>query len=166
VGAGYTVISFLLGEVLNALDFDADFDFFGGIVSPLKPSVIAAFLTVFGGVGLIGGSRFGVLIVLPVAVALGVLVSFLLYRFVIVPLYRAQNTSVLEKQGFIGLPAKVTERIPQGKYGKITYSANGNTYAAPAKSHNGGEIERNAAVTIMYIDKNTYFVEKNQREGN
>ncbi|MDR3239672.1 MAG: hypothetical protein LBT44_06245 [Clostridiales bacterium] len=160
VGTGYAIISFLLGEIIHIFDFDAEIDLFGGLVSPFKPSVIAAFVTVFGGVGLILSGRLGIFTALGLAALSGMAVSFLMYRYIIVPLYRAQNTSAIEKQGFIGLPAKVTERIPQGQYGKITYYANGNTYSAPAKSQDGSEIGRNEPVVIVCIEKNTYYVEK------
>ncbi|MDR1540000.1 MAG: NfeD family protein [Clostridiales bacterium] len=159
VGSGYVVISFLLGEIIDVLDFDFSFDFLGGVF-PLKPSVIAAFVTVFGGAGLIFSSIVGNLLALAFAAILGIIVAFLLYRFVIVPLYRAQNTSAADIQSFIGMDAKVTERIPQGSYGKIRYFANGNTYSAPAKSEDGGEIGRHEDVVIVYIEKNTYFVKK------
>jgi membrane protein implicated in regulation of membrane protease activity len=160
VGAGYTVISFFLSGVISVFDFDTDFDLFGGAVSPFKPSVIAAFVTVFGGVGLLT-LKFGMFAALSVSAALGMVIAYAMYRFVIIPLNRAQNTSAVEKQALIGCAAKVTEGIPQGKYGKITYYANGNTYSAPAKSEDGGEIARGAEVKIVYIDKNTYYVSKN-----
>jgi membrane protein implicated in regulation of membrane protease activity len=156
---GYTVISFFLSGVISIFDFDTDFDLFGGTVSPFKPSVIAAFITVFGGVGLLT-LKFGLFAALAASVALGLVIAYAMYKFIIIPLNRAQNTSAVEKQALIGLPAKITERVPQGKYGKITYYANGNTYSAPAKAEDGGAIERGAEVKIVYIDKNTYYVAK------
>lgn len=157
VGVGYTVIAFLLGEVINVFDFDTDIDF-GGTVSPLKPSVIAAFVTVFGGSGLLLAHYLPVFAVVPAAGLLGVAVAFFMYRFIIVPLSKAQNTSAVEIQSLIGHTAKVTEKIFQGGYGQITYYVNGNTYSSPAKADNGGEIKRNENVEIMYIQDNTYYV--------
>ncbi|MDR1914604.1 MAG: hypothetical protein LBQ68_09015 [Clostridiales bacterium] len=92
------------------------------------------------------------------SIAVGVTAAFIIYKYIIVWLKSKQNTSAVEMQSFIGGTAKVTERIPQGRYGKITYYANGNTYSAPAKSEDGNQIERNTEVTIVYIDKNTYYV--------
>ena len=158
VGVGYTILSFLLGGFISIFDFDMDFDVFG-VVSPFKPSVIAAFITVFGGVGLLA-LKFGLFAALSLSAITGMAVAYAFHRFIIIPLHRAQNTSAVEKQALIGCDAKVTERIPQGQYGKITYYANGNTYSAPAKSEDGSEIERQATVSIVYIDKNTYYVSK------
>lgn len=159
VGVGYTVIAFLLGEVVGLIDFDTDFDIdFHGTVSPLKPSVIAAFITVFGGTGLLFVRFLPLYSALPMAGLSGVAVAFLLYRFIIQPLARAQNTSAVEIQSLVGHTAKVTEKIFQGGYGQITYHVNGNTYSSPAKAEDGGEVKRGASVEIMYIQDNTYFV--------
>jgi membrane protein implicated in regulation of membrane protease activity len=160
VGVGYTIIAFIIGEALDIFDFDTDLDM-DASVSPLKPSVAAAFLTVFGGVGVIFVNRSGLWVSLMIAAALGALSAFAMYRFVIVPLHRAQNTSAVEQQSLVGLAAAVTEMIPQGGYGKITYHVNGNTYSSPAKAEDGGGIARNEKVQIIYIQKNTYYVRKN-----
>ena len=157
VGLGYSVIAFIFGEVLNAADVDADFSA-GGTVSPLKPSVIAAFITVFGGSGLILGYFMPMQLAIPLAGLLGAGVAYLLYRFVVIPLSKAQNTSTVGIQSLIGHPAKVSVKIPQGQFGRITYYVNGNTYSAPAKSEDGQEISRNTKVEIVYIEHNTYFV--------
>jgi membrane protein implicated in regulation of membrane protease activity len=158
VGIGFTVISFLLGEVFNLTDFDFDLDF-AGTVSPLKSSVISAFVTVFGGSGLLlSRTHIPIYGIIPLAGLLGVAVAFLIYRFVVVPLSKAQNTSAVEIQSLVGHKAKVTEKIFQGGFGQITYYVNGNTYNSPAKAENGGEIQRGAGVEIIYIQDNTYFV--------
>ena len=163
VGAGYTVISFILGEVFNIFDFDTDLDA-GGSISPIKPSVVAAFITVFGGSGLIFlRTNIPIYTLLPLAALLGLGVAFVMYRFVIIPLSKAQNTSSPEIQSLIGHAAKVTEKIFQGGFGQIAYAINGNTFNSPAKSSEGNEIARGTDVEIMYIENNTYFVKEKSR---
>lgn len=161
VGAGYTIISFFIGEIFDIGNFDSHFDF-GTSISPLKPSVIAAFLTVFGGIGslLIKDEKFSLMLIIIISFIIAFLIAYILYRLVIVPLSKAQNTSAVEKQSLIGLTAKVTVKIPQGKFGKITYYVNGNTYSAPAKAENGCEIEKYEAVEIILIQKNIFYVRK------
>jgi len=155
VGAGFVVISALLGQLGGAFDFDLD----GGIVSPFKPILIAFFLTVFGGLGLIFLPIFPMAwMVIGVAAAGALGLSWLIFRFVITPLYRWQNTSAHDRQSTIGTTAKVAEHIPQGGYGKITYTYDDKIMSGPAKSEDGNEIERNAMVEIVYIEKNTYHV--------
>ena len=157
VGLGYSLIAFVLGEVIGAIDSDFSF---GGTVSPLQPTVIAAFVTVFGGSGLILMRHVAPMPAISLAGLLAMGVSYSFYRLVIIPLNKAQNTSAIEIQSLIGHTAKVTVKIPQGQFGKITYYVNGNTYSAPAKSEDGNEIPRDANVEIIYIDKNTYYVRK------
>ena len=154
VGVGYAVIGFLLGEVIGHSDVDAT------SISPLKPAVIASFIVVFGGAGLISLRFFDPLLAIPFAGLVGVGVAFFVYRCIIVPLSKAQNTTAIDIQSLIGHRAKVTEKIPQGQYGKITYVVNDSTYTAPAKAEDGGEIARSSAVEIMYIERNTYFVKE------
>lgn len=159
VGVGYTVIAFLLGEVINVFDFDTEFEI-GGSQMPLKPSVIAAFVTVFGGSGLLLSRIMPYYASVPLAGLLGIAVAFLMLRFIIIPLSKAQNTSAVEVQSLIGHKAKVTEKIFQGGYGQITYIVNGNTHHSPAKAGDGGEIARGASVEILYIQENTYYVKE------
>lgn len=166
VGAGYAVLSFFLGEIIGLFDFDTEFDFIGDGVSPLKPSVVAAFLTVFGGCGFLLIRRADVLTAVAMAFLAAMAVAYLMYRYIILPLHRAQNTSAVEKQSLIGHDAAVTESIPQGRFGKITYYVNGNTYSAPAKTEDGGELARGAAVEIVSIERNTYYVRRKlMKEG-
>lgn len=127
-------------------------------ISPLKPACIAAFITVLGGSGMLFYPNFGPLLSLMAGSTLGLFTAFLMFRLVIVPLNNAQNTSAVEIQSLIGHDAVVTEKIPQGGFGKITYRINGNIYSAPSRSEDGHEILRNTYVEIAHIEKNTYFV--------
>jgi membrane protein implicated in regulation of membrane protease activity len=130
---------------------------FGG-VSPLKPSVIAAFITVFGAAGLLLTGLIPLFAVLMTAAFIALTVAFVLYRFIIIPLHKAQNTSTVDMQHFVGMKARVTEKIIQGGYGQITYQVNGNTFTSPAKAEDGSVIERHSTVEIIYIQNNTYYV--------
>lgn len=153
VGVGYSVISFLLGNVIGGSDsLDAS-----GMLPFLKPTVISTFITVFGGSGLILLQFVSPLTALPLAGLFGAIIAYGLYRLVVLPLFKAQAT-VLEIQSLIGHVAQVAEKIPQGQYGKITYKVDGNTYSAPSKSVDGREIARYTSVEIIYIEKNTYYV--------
>lgn len=162
VGCGYVVISFLAGELLDlgdifSGDFDVDFDGFSG-ASPFKPVVISVFLTVFGGVGLILYPDKTYMWALGIAFVIAMFVSYCIYRFVVVNMYKAQNTSAVNVQSLVGHSATVTEKIPEGKFGKITYVVNGNTYTAPAKCIDNTEVSRGTDVKIILIEKHIFFV--------
>lgn len=164
-GTVYTVISFLLGQLFDFADVDGDIDFDGDItgvsVSPLKPIVIVAFTTVLGGIGIIliklGLSAVTALII---AACSGFLVAFLIYRYIVVPLYKAQNTSAASQKELIGLRAKMKLGTRDNSFGRVSYIINGNTYTAPAKSLDGKEICINEDVIIVDIQKNIFYVDK------
>ena len=149
VGAGFVVISFLFGEML---DFDGT-----GIIF-LKPKVLALTLTVMGGVGLILSTRINSYIAFPISLASGLFAGYLLYRFIIVPLLRLQHTSTHDKQSLIGTFAKVALAIPQGGYGKIKYTVSGSIVTSPAKTEDGSSIEKDTDVVIVAIKNNAYYV--------
>lgn len=161
VGMGYMIITLILGELTGLIDFDS---FSNGVFSLLKPVCISTFLTVFGFTGVILLDRFIPIIVIFIAFILGVTVSNIINKFIIIPLHNAQNTSAVEIESLIGHDAKVTNTILQGKYGTITYSVNGNTYTSPAKSETGEYINVNECVEIVKIYKNTYYVRPKKYE--
>ena len=160
VGIGFILISFLLGAV-------AETDV--GPMAILQPKLIAVFLVVTGGLGMIFSARWdstlGAPIVLVVSVASGMAVAGIIHRFVIMPLHRAQNTSAHDKQATIGTWAKVISPIPQGGYGKIKYSVSGAVVTSPAKSEDGGEISNGENVAIVFIEGNTFFVKRGMSPG-
>jgi len=175
VGAGFVILSFVFGEI---------FGFFGGgsadcsagggstaatecpsvgggnsAVSPFMPKIIALFLTIFGGAGLLlGRTALQWFVVLPLAVLAGLCVAFVVFRFVVLPLHKRQNTSVRSTASFVGSSAVVVETIRQGGYGEITYSARGNSFSAPAKAESGEGIKRGTTVRIVYIEDGTFYV--------
>lgn len=180
-GVLYTVISFVLGNLLDFAGVDGDVDFDmdvdvdigsgidleggsdiqGATVSPLKPVTIAAFVTVFGGVGMIFiKNGYSALIALTAAACLGLTVSYLLYRLIIVPLTRAQNTSAVPQAELVGSLAYAALSMKDKEFGKIHYSAGGNTYSAPAKSIDGKMIAKGVPVVIIDINKNIFYVKE------
>lgn len=188
-GVIFSVLSFILGRISEfthmgvdtdmSADIDTDFDIDAGLdagtdvhldgnagapelpVSPLKPIVVTTFITVFGGIGMIctinGLSQLAAVLV---ALASGTVAAFLLYRFIITPLYRAQNTSAISQKRLIGALGKVTLPIAGSLFGKISYTMGGNTYSAPARSIDGENIERGIPVVIINIEKNIFYVKR------
>jgi len=163
IGIIYTAASFILGYIFDFMGLDGDIgfdgDFFGYGISPLKPVVIAAFLTVFGGVGIIAHkNNFNNKLSLIIALAFAITISFLIFRFVLVPLYRIQSKEVVGQKELIGHIARVVLPIRDGECGKIIYTINDNTYSAPAKSENQEMIEKGEEVVIVNIENNVYYV--------
>ena len=158
VGVGFVLLSFLVGEFSDGIEADSALSF-------LRPSIGATFLVVFGGVGLLvegitfGGILIGGVVAVGIAFFAGFFISLCFHRFVIIPLKRMENTSAIDRQMLVGHEATVIEQIPQGHFGKISFTTDqGNKHSAPAKSDDGNAIPRHATVEIIYIEKNTYFV--------
>ena len=153
IGIGFIVLSLVLGGLLDINGIGFGF---------LKPTLIAVFLVVAGGIGLILTPRLGEApgagIVLAISLVGGVAVASAVNSFVIVPLYAAQNTSTFDKEDTIGANARVISRIPRGGYGKISYSFSGSIVTGPAKSEDGSEIEIGTDTQIVRIEGSTYFV--------
>lgn len=178
-GVFYTVISFLLGYLMDFagiggdadvdvdvdvdadVDLDVNGDISGAAVSPLKPIIIAAFATVFGGTGMIFAKKgYSAPASVAAALALGLGTAFLLYRFIIVPLHRAQNTSAVSQTVLVGSLARAALHMEGESFGKINYTVEGNTYSAPAKSIDGKAIAKGAPVVIIDIKKNVFYVKE------
>ena len=154
VGIVCVLLSFLVGEFGGEVEFDSPLSF-------LRPSIAATFLVVFGGVGLLTYDRFFSTIAIGIAFMAGFFMSLLFHRFVIIPLKKMESTSAIDRQMLVGQAATVIEAIPQGGFGKISFTTEkGNKHNAPAKADDGNQIARHAKVEIIYIEKNTYFVRK------
>ena len=164
-GTVYTVISFLIGQLFDFIDLDGDVDFDGDVtgvtISPLKPIIIVAFTTVFGGIGIISiKAGLVTILALIIAVCSGLFISFIIYKYIVVPLYKAQNTSAASQVELIGHRAKMKLGTKGDSFGRISYVINDNTYTAPARSLDGKDINKGEDVIIIEIRKNVFFVGK------
>jgi len=153
-----------IGFLLLSLFADAMLDFEGFGFALLQPKIIAIFMLVTGGVGLALNAQSGFVlmptIILVISVVSGLLVAGLIYRFVIIPLKKAENTSTFNKEDTIGSTAEVVSPIPKGGYGKIRYNVSGSFVTGPAKSEDDSEVKTGEKVFIMDIDKGTYLVRR------
>lgn len=163
-GILYAVVGFILGELFNFANLhidahiDGDIPFFS--VSPLKPSTIAAFITVFGGVGILGTKLGkGAVLTLIGAVVIAFIAASLIYFLIIVPLYKAQNTAITDHQKIKGLSAVVTSPILENGYGEISYTVNQNEFTSPAKYIGKTYLGAGKEVFIVYIEDNVFYVD-------
>lgn len=160
-GLLYAGVSLILGHLFDSMDFDGDVDIPLFTILPVKPITIVTFITVFGGVGIMCNNRgMSSLFTLLIALLSAYLVSFLVYRFVVVPLYKAQNTSAASQKEIIGLDARVKSSIMENGFGQISYVSKGNTYDSPAKHIKGEFIEVGTEVFIVDIKDHVYYVER------
>ncbi|MCL1924457.1 MAG: hypothetical protein FWF50_02610 [Defluviitaleaceae bacterium] len=159
IGIGYTILSLILGSFLSGLDgFDSGASY---SVSPLRPVPIATFLTVFGGAGLIlYNGIWSAMIVAIISAVIGIISAYILVRFVLLPLAKAQNTSTVTQTDLIGEMATVNEKIFENGFGKIAYNISGSMHTAPAKTEGGEELLTGTEVEITSIKDKIYYVKK------
>lgn len=165
VGIGLTLLSFVLGNLFEAIGIDGldlDFDIFGlDFFLPINPTLYILFFTVFGGIGWILVDYFpfvAIIVVIIIALFSGIVVSSLVNYLVIKPLKKAQNTSIPDAEELVGVRAIVTESIFTGGFGEISYVVKGNSFTSPAKATNGGEIKAGKDVAICWIEEYVFYV--------
>lgn len=119
-------------------------------VSPLSPITIAAFITSFGGVGIVTTQLFKVKPEISLLWAtLGGFVTggivYLLYGRLLVAMQASSEVRAQELGGTIG---EVIAPIPPDGLGEITYVAKGSRISSPARSVTGQALPRGKLVTI------------------
>ena len=122
-------------------------------MTSLSPISIAAFITSFGGIGIIATQGFGVGGAASVLWAIaGSLVVAVLSHLAFFYLFIApQASSAVKTSDVIGISAEVTAPIPGDSVGEIAYVAMGERHTATARSHDGTAIPRGALVTILSL---------------
>jgi len=157
-------ILFVVGVILAVLTilFGDIFDLGSDHLPFLSPTVLASFLTVFGGTGAfltitgILPPLFIAAVSLVVALALTSVILFA----VILPLHRAQQSAAFSSKDMIGKTAEVITPIEPGKRGEIIYEQGGSRLSAPAKTLQNVRIEQGETVWIMDVVSGTFIVEK------
>jgi membrane protein implicated in regulation of membrane protease activity len=129
--------------------------------SPLSPTVIASFVTAFGGLGMIF-SRLeftsALWLSVPLALVGGLAVAasvFALFRSI----YRAtQASSEAHVSALIGSSATVISPIPAASVGEIAYVQGGSRYTAPAREEDGAALAAGQTVVITRIVGTQFYV--------
>ncbi|TJY41491.1 hypothetical protein E5161_13905 [Cohnella pontilimi] len=154
IGAGYAVFSLTVGDWLG-------FEFHAGDLPFLSPTVIATFLTVFGGIGymLLYETDWPALPAAAVSLLGGLGVSTVVMFLVVIPLHAAEKGAALSSKAMIGLEAEVVTSIDGTQLGEIVYLQGGTRHSAPAKTVEGAFIPQGSAVRIVGETAGTFVVE-------
>jgi len=164
VGFALSVIAVFSGALhLDILGLDHHHGHVGGDHghgSVFNLGTIATFLTWFGGVGYLL-SRAGVLlwVVFLVAIAGGVVGgSILLWASrKLLGRERPLNAADYEMVGVLG---KLTSGIREGGIGEMSFSQEGMRRSAPARSDDGGAIEKGTEVFVTRYEKGVAYVRR------
>lgn len=155
VGVGYAVLTTILGDVFGLEAHAGELPF-------LSPTIIATFVTVFGGIGylLLHNTDWSAVPVAGLALLVALGVSALVLFLVVLPLYAAQKGVAESAKGMIGSEATVITRIDADRLGEIVYEQGGTRHSAPAKSAEDAGIPHGARVRILDEMAGTFVVEK------
>ena len=171
VGLLFAVVSAFFADVFGGHDVPghvADSHAEGGfashempVFSPLSPTTIAAFVTGFGGFGMLfnrlpATSHPAVSAALATMAGLGVAaVVFWLFRKVF---HATQSSSEGRVAALVGTTATIITPIPQDGVGEIAYVQGGSRYSAPARAEDGRAVTGGASVRITRIVGTQFYV--------
>jgi membrane-bound ClpP family serine protease len=130
--------------------------------SPLSPTIIATFLAVFGGTGMIcikvfEMSNYGSI---PVALVVGLGISTVIFFAMEWVFRKTQASTNIESGRLIGEHADVITPIPPGGVGEIAYVVRGTRQNAPARAADGKAIESPAEVEIIRVVGSSFVVRR------
>lgn len=126
----------------------------------INPVFAVSFLTVFGGIGILGTDYFKLpgLLVAVISLLSATVVSGSLYKFIVLPIYKAENSTDISRDELLYTTAEVISPIIENGFGKIRYTVNSIRYTAPAKHINGNAIKQGDEVIIYKIENNIFYV--------
>ena len=130
-------------------------------VSAFSPTVIACFITAFGGLGVIfheipATSR--AWISAPLALAGAVLIAWSMLLLMRKLFRSTQSSSESKVAAVIGAVGQVITPIPENGVGEIAYVQRGARYSAPAREEKGAPIQNGRAVKITRIVGSQFYV--------
>ncbi|MCR5609008.1 MAG: hypothetical protein K6G26_08095 [Lachnospiraceae bacterium] len=180
-GLGLVLISFILGGLFDigdmgdfSFDFGGHFDFgvhpdFGhfeighvDVGIPTSPLVYLSGIITFGGAGwllMINDTGLKMWQIVLIAIACGIVIATpvnIAYK----ALRKAENTSSPDFDELINHEAVIKEKIIDGGFGAISYTFKGNSFEAPAKNVDEGELIVGTNVTITEIKDNVFYIKK------
>ena len=171
VGLVFTLVSVLAGHFFGGhgehvggsgghAEAGADSSDMPGI-SIFSPTIMASFVTAFGGFGLIFTqfpATARTVISAPLSIFCALLVAGGLYKFLSSVFRHTQSSSESHVARLAGTEASVISPIPENGVGEIAYVVGGTRYTAPARVENGTAIANGKSVKITRVVGTQFFV--------
>jgi membrane-bound ClpP family serine protease len=172
VGLVFTLFSVLAGHFLGGhgdhvggsqghAEAGADSSDMPGI-SIFSPTVIAAFITAFGGFGIIFSeipATSKAVVSAPLSVICGLVAAGGLYRVLSALFTHTQGSSESKVAELVGTDANVITPIPENGVGEIAYVVRGTRYTAAARVESGAPISGGKLVKIKRVVGTQFYVE-------
>jgi hypothetical protein len=131
-------------------------------VSIFSPTIIASFITAFGGFGIIFTEiriTSNVLVSMPLSMLAAAGVAGGLYKALSIVFRHTQSSSESIVADLAGTDASVVTPIPENGVGEIAYVVRGTRYTAPARTENGTAIAAGRLVKIKRVVGTQFYVE-------
>ncbi len=172
VGLLFTLISAVAGHFFGGHDggdvgtgghAEAGFDHSGvpGI-SFFSPTVLACFVTAFGGLGILFSgikATESIWISAPLSIAGAVCIAFVVLWLFNAVFTRTQSSSESRVATLVGQAASIVTPIPEGGVGEIAYVQASTRYTAPARSEGGVAVGAGQTVKITRVVGTQFYVE-------
>ncbi len=166
IGLGYAVFVGLAGHMFGGdVSHDIHMDVGTDLpMSPLSPTVIATFLTGFGGGGMLANSYLGLSPGKGVLVAIltGILLSGGTYTILLVLFRNTQAGAEYSAEEMVGRMVDVITPIPEKGTGEVAFVAKGTRVTGPARTLDGVAVTRNTPVVIEKVVGNIYYVKQDK----
>jgi membrane protein implicated in regulation of membrane protease activity len=131
-------------------------------ISIFSPTVIAAFVTAFGGFGIMFSEVEATrkpIISAPLSIVAALLVASALYKLLSALFSHTQGSSESHVAALVGTDANVVSPIPENGVGEIAYVVGGTRYTAPARTENGTAVSSGRLVKITRVVGTQFYVE-------
>ncbi len=188
VGAGYILVSMLLGHLVDVGSHDpgahagadvhtasADYGVAhsghgnataGDGVAPIfhfpffSPLALATLSAAIGGLGLVArfGTKVGDLESLLLAVSGALVITYLVTWATWKVAMGSRGTSTIQAEQLAGAAAEILTPIPAGGVGEAAATVAGQRFAGPARELDGREVPRGTPVTVVRLSGSTLIV--------
>lgn len=131
--------------------------------SIFSPTIIASFITAFGGFGLIFmqfPATSAAIVSAPLAIAGGCVVAGVMYVFFSFVFRHTQSSSESHVRALVDTEATVITPIAADGVGEIAYVVGGTRYTAPARVDNAVAVANGQTVKIVRVVGTQFYVKK------
>lgn len=132
-------------------------------MSIFSPTIIASFITAFGGFGLMFtqfSATSAAIISAPLSILGGCLVAGAMYVFFGTVFRHTQSSSESHVRALVDTEATVITPISADGVGEIAYVVGGTRYTAPARAENGVAVANGQTVKIARVVGTQFYVKK------
>ncbi len=131
-------------------------------MSIFSPTIIATFITAFGGFGIIFTeipATSKTLVSAPLSIVSAAIVAGILYKCLGFLFKHTQGSSESHIAALVGTDANVISPIPENGVGEIAYVVRGTRYTAPARVETGLAVANGKLVKITRVIGTQFYVE-------